>query len=123
MYRISKRMMFSASHRLAHLPPEHKCFRLHGHNYTVEVRLASIRLDERGFVADFAEIGDLLKDVKEHFDHQDLNEVLGSSFLTTAENLAQYIYHRAYDFPNLIPFIESVMVSETENTWAEYSER
>lgn len=35
MFRITKEYHFSASHRLAHLPDDHQCARLHGHNYVV----------------------------------------------------------------------------------------
>ena len=34
---ISKRWDFDAAHRLPFLPPEHKCHRMHGHTYAVEL--------------------------------------------------------------------------------------
>lgn len=39
MFRIRKEFHFSASHQLTHLPPDHQCARLHGHNYIVVVEL------------------------------------------------------------------------------------
>lgn len=39
MYVISKEFHFSASHRLASLPPGHQCARMHGHNYQVVLEL------------------------------------------------------------------------------------
>ena len=119
-YRIAKRTMFCASHQLSHLPLDHKCARLHGHNYIVEVVLENEKLDERGFVADFAEIGALLDKVKELFDHRDLNVVFGSPQATTAENLAEYIFNLGIYFPALEGYIDYVEVSETPNTWARY---
>ncbi len=50
MYRITKEFHFSASHQLCHLHQNHPCARMHGHNYIVEVELASETLDEDGFV-------------------------------------------------------------------------
>lgn len=120
MYRIAKRTTFCASHQLSHLPPDHKCARLHGHNYTVEIVLACEKLDERGFIVDYAEVGVFLDYVKELFDHRHLNEVLGSPQATTAENLAEYIYDEQIHFPKIEGLIEYVEVSETDNTWARY---
>ena len=37
MFVIKKRFSFSAAHRLLDLPAGHKCGRLHGHNYIVEL--------------------------------------------------------------------------------------
>ena len=45
MYRITKEFHFSASHQLAHLPHDHQCARMHGHNYIVEVELAAFDLN------------------------------------------------------------------------------
>src|SRR5712691_5223799 len=49
MYTITKRFAFSASHIIGGLPADHRCARLHGHNYEVEVVLQSATLDPIGF--------------------------------------------------------------------------
>ena len=41
MYTIAKQFTFSASHQLDHLPEDHQCARLHGHNYVVEIVLSA----------------------------------------------------------------------------------
>ena len=41
MFRIRKEFHFSASHQLTHLPDDHQCARLHGHNYIVVIELAA----------------------------------------------------------------------------------
>lgn len=51
MHRITKEFHFSASHQLCHLPADHKCARLHGHNYIV-----GAELDADGFVPDFSDL-------------------------------------------------------------------
>ena len=56
MYRITKEFHFSASHQLSHLPDNHQCARLHGHNYIVIVELASKTLNAEGFVRDYGEL-------------------------------------------------------------------
>lgn len=41
MYRIGKLFRFEAAHHLSDLPEGHKCARLHGHSYTVEISVAT----------------------------------------------------------------------------------
>lgn len=115
MYRISKEFHFSASHRLAHLPPEHQCARLHGHNYIVMVELASGSLNSDGFVRDYHELAPLKHYIDDHFDHRHLNDVLPVP--STAENLARHLHDWC---KARWPEVVAVRVSETPRTWAEY---
>jgi 6-pyruvoyltetrahydropterin/6-carboxytetrahydropterin synthase len=75
-YTIGKEFSFAASHHLDHLPPDHKCARLHGHTYTVQVLLASEELDQAGFVTDYANLGPLRRYLDAELDHRHLNDVL-----------------------------------------------
>ena len=116
MYRITKRFDFSASHQLDHLPPEHPCARLHGHNYQVEVEVQSCCLDDRGFCQlDYRELDGFKAWIDETLDHRHLNDVL--PIRPTAENLARHLYDIARQSS---PYISAVRVSETPRTWAEY---
>ena len=121
MYRIAKRFSFEAAHRLVGLPAGHKCANLHGHNYTVEVTLAAADLDECGFVIDFGALGPVEDFLKSVLDHQgSLNDIV--AFSPTSENLARYIFDQAAAalvLPTRVR-LESVRVSETPTTWAEY---
>lgn len=116
MYRIAKQFAFSASHQLVGLPPEHKCSRLHGHNYLVEVVLAAEDLDDRGFVVDYAALdAGVWPFIRDQLDHRHLNDVLDC---TTAEALAMTIFDVAASvFEDLV---ECVRVAETPKTWAEF---
>lgn len=116
MYRITKQFHFSASHQLTGLPPEHQCARLHGHNYVVEVELASAGLDRHGFVRDYQELAAFKAYLDEAFDHRHLNDVLGHD-RTTAENLARHFFDWCRE---RFPETAAVRVSETPKTWAEY---
>ena len=115
MYRISKEFHFSASHRLDHLPADHQCARLHGHNYVVVVELASDQLNSDGFVRDYHELSFLKAYIDEVFDHRHLNDVL--SVPSTAENMARHFYDWC---KARWPETAAVRVSETPKTWAEY---
>ncbi len=115
MYRISKEFHFSASHRLSHLPADHQCARLHGHNYVVVVELAAADLDTNGFVRDYHELKPLKDHIDENFDHRHLDDVL--EVHSTAENLARYFFDWCKArWPETV----AVRVSETPKTWAEY---
>lgn len=120
IFRIGKTFTFAAAHRLGGLAEGHKCGRLHGHGYTVEVTLASRRLTGPGFVVDFAELNLLKRHLDGEFDHQLLNEVVDVE--PTSENLARVLFdwcvaHLA--LPDGV-VVEAVRVRETATSWAEY---
>lgn len=118
MYRISKIFSFDAVHCLPHLPSSHKCSRPHGHTYRVQVELATPYLDERGFVIDYGDLSPLKEWIDSTLDHRDLNQVF-PDMPTTAEKLAEAIFNWCkYRWPQT----ERVGVSETQPTWAWYSE-
>jgi len=52
MYTISKQFTFSASHQLLNLCDSHPCYRLHGHNYIVEVELQASELNSTDTTAE-----------------------------------------------------------------------
>lgn len=120
-FRIGKQFQFDASHRLETLPADHKCSRLHGHTYRVEVVLASAEVDEHGFVADFGELAPVGQYIRDRFDHRHLNDVLDVS--PTSENLARHFFDWCAANLNLPDHarVAVVRVSETPATWAEYS--
>lgn len=117
MFTIAKRFTFAASHQLNSLPDGHKCKRLHGHNYTVELWLSAKELDHEGFVRDFGELRWFRNYIDDHLDHQHLNDVLG--FEPTAERVAQHLYDIACEQWGEVV---AVRVWETETSWAEYGE-
>ncbi len=100
-------MEVAGSHQLS-LSYESKCSRLHGHNWTITVFLASAELNGDGMVVDFKTIKERVTD---RLDHRNLNEVL--PFNPTAENLAHWICEQ-------IPCCYKVIVKETEDNTATY---
>jgi 6-pyruvoyltetrahydropterin/6-carboxytetrahydropterin synthase len=123
MHLIAKRFTFDAAHQLHGLPDGHKCARLHGHTYTVEVVLAapSHSLTGPGFVADFADLDPVKRYIDTTLDHRNLNDAL-PHIAPTSELLARHLYEWCDD--NLtLPVdarVDSVRVSETPSTWAEF---
>lgn len=113
--RISKKFDFDAAHWLPSVPVEHKCRRLHGHTYVVEV-ICEGELDERGMVLDYAEIAEAWKERVDVFlDHRCLNEVRGLENPTT-EVLAPWILARMQE---TLEHVVGVRVYESSTTWCE----
>jgi 6-pyruvoyltetrahydropterin/6-carboxytetrahydropterin synthase len=106
---IWKEFTFEAAHRLPNLPPEHKCHRLHGHSFKVQVFVEG-PMDERlGWVQDFGDIKQAFKPLYDQLDHRYLNEVEGLDN-PTSENLARWIWQRLR--PRL-EWLSKVVVCET----------
>lgn len=111
---ICKRFDFSASHVLDHLPANHPCARLHGHNYGVELELTGL-VDARGFVVDYRDLDEFKSYLDGTFDHRHLNDVLTGT-APTAEHLAAHLLSWC---AARWPQTAAVRVSETGKTWAE----
>ena len=106
-----KMYSFSASHFLPNVPDGHKCKRLHGHNYTVEVEVRGEMNPNRGWVQDFGEIDKNMKSIIDQLDHHHLNDVIENP---TAEMLAGWIMEQ-YPVMN----VYRIRVWETDKCWAE----
>lgn len=90
---ISKMFDFDAAHRLDRLPKDHKCHRMHGHTYRVEIRLRGEPGRHLGMLVDFAAISAAWAPIHDALDHRTLNEIEGLE-IPTAELLAAWIYER-----------------------------
>lgn len=106
---IFKEFTFEAAHRLPHVPSEHKCSRLHGHSYRVEIHVGGEVDPAMGWVVDFAVIRQAFQPLWERLDHHYLNEVEGLEN-PTSEVLARWIAERLV--PTL-PMLRRVVVRET----------
>jgi 6-pyruvoyltetrahydropterin/6-carboxytetrahydropterin synthase len=106
---IFREFTFEAAHRLPNVVPGHKCGRLHGHSFRVEVHVRGNVGTQSGWVLDFADIGDVFKPLQDQLDHNYLNEIDGLSN-PTSEILAEWIWSRLQ--PSL-PLLSRVVVRET----------
>lgn len=90
---IFREFTFEAAHRLPYVPEGHKCGRLHGHSYRVEVRVSGPVDEAVGWVMDFADIKAAWVPLADLLDHRYLNEVDGLGN-PTSENVARWIWDR-----------------------------
>ena len=114
MVTIAKRFDFDAAHWLPMVADGHKCKRMHGHTYVVEVQ-ARGELDERGMVVDYAQLATAWAPIHAIIDHHTLNEVPGLENPTT-EVLAPWLLER---FNSSVPEVFAVRVYESSTTWCE----
>lgn len=54
--KISQAFTFEAAHWLPNVPREHRCNRMHGHSYRVEIRIEGPVDPRSGFVVDFSDV-------------------------------------------------------------------
>ncbi|MDX1518933.1 MAG: 6-carboxytetrahydropterin synthase QueD [Gammaproteobacteria bacterium] len=90
---IYKRFSIEAAHHLPNLPEDHKCRRLHGHSFLVEVHVEGNVDETTGWVMDFADISKAFQPLFERLDHHYLNEIEGLEN-PTSENLAKWIWEK-----------------------------
>jgi 6-pyruvoyltetrahydropterin/6-carboxytetrahydropterin synthase len=114
--RLVKKLSFEAAHRLPNVPAEHKCARLHGHSFRVDLAVEGEVDPETGWFIDYAELDRLWQPLHRLLDHNYLNEVAGLEN-PTSENLARWLWERLA--PDL-PLLERVVVHETCDARCEY---
>ena len=91
--RLTHEFRFEAAHRLPRVPDGHKCARLHGHSFLVELSVEGLVNPQTGWVMDFEEMLQAWRPVGERLDHHYLNEVEGLEN-PTSENLAGWIWQQ-----------------------------
>ena len=106
---IFKEFTFEAAHRLPNVAEGHKCARLHGHSFRVEIHVTGMPDSDAGWVMDFGDIKDAFKPLYDQLDHYYLNEIVGLEN-PTSENLARWIWVRLK--PDL-PGLSQIVVRET----------
>ena len=114
---IFRRFQVEAAHFLPHVPPGHKCRRMHGHSFLIEVHVSGERGADTGWVMDFADLKKAFQPIYDQLDHHLLNEIEGLE-KPTSENLAAWIWER---LKPAVPGLSRVVVQETCNAGCSYS--
>ncbi|MDO1528837.1 6-carboxytetrahydropterin synthase QueD [Fulvimonas sp. R45] len=106
---IFKVFQIEAAHRLPNVPPGHKCARLHGHSFRIEIHLAGEPDPQLGWVMDFGDVKAAFAPLFERLDHHYLNDIEGLEN-PTSEMLARWIWQR---LAPVLPALDEVVVHET----------
>ena len=91
--RIVKSISFDAAHFLDHDPDARPYARMHGHSFLMEVEIAGEPDPETGWVVDFGDVEEALKELHSALDHRLLNEVEGLE-RPTLENICRWVATR-----------------------------
>jgi len=114
--RLARSFRFEAAHFLPTFPEGHKCRRLHGHSFGVEVVVEGEVPQERGYLVDYGEIRAAIEPVRDEIDHRCLNEIEGLEN-PTSEVLARWLWQRLA--PRL-PWLAEIVVQETCSSRCHY---
>jgi len=114
---IFKQFRIEAAHRLPNVPEGHKCARLHGHSFLIELRLEGPLDPQLGWVMDFADVKAAFEPLYRQLDHHYLNDIAGLDN-PTSERLAVWIWERLK--PGL-PQLAEIVVHETCTAGSRYS--
>lgn len=114
--RLFRELRFEAAHRLPKVPAGHKCARLHGHSFKVELAVYGPVNPETGWLIDFGELDRLWQPLHDQLDHNYINEIEGLEN-PTSENLARWLWER---LKPAVPELERIIVHETCDARCEY---
>jgi 6-pyruvoyltetrahydropterin/6-carboxytetrahydropterin synthase len=113
---IFKVFRIEAAHRLPNVPEGHKCARLHGHSFAIELHVRGPIDPHTGWVMDFADLKQIFKPCYEQLDHHYLNDIPGLEN-PTSEILAKWIWQQ---MKPLLPLLSEVVVHETCTAGSRY---
>jgi 6-pyruvoyltetrahydropterin/6-carboxytetrahydropterin synthase len=121
VYEVTVKKSFSAAHILKEIGG--KCEELHGHNFVVEVSVASCELNAEGIVIDFRILKKWTDDIIKKLDHKYLNDIQYFECMNpTSENIARFIYDRiSKKIRRHHLKVSRVTVWESENARVSYS--
>lgn len=107
--RLVKSFGFEAAHFLPTFPEGHKCRRMHGHSFRVEVVVEGEVDPDKGYLVDYGDIKRAIKPIEDRLDHRVLNEIPGLEN-PTSESLAAWVWG---ELERALPMLAEVIVHET----------
>ncbi len=122
MYELMIENQFSAAHQLRGYKGE--CEKLHGHNWRVQVAVASGKLNDIGLAIDFHELKKITSEALSVLDHSFLNDIFPFTELNpSSENIAKWLYDLLKKkITNNDVALSAVTVWESETASATYYE-
>jgi len=107
--RLVRSFNFEAAHRLPNVPQGHKCARLHGHSFRVELACEGAVDPGTGWLIDYGDIKAAFAPFLDQLDHHYLNDI-DELENPTSEAVAQWIWRRVKP---VLPVLCEVTVLET----------
>lgn len=113
---LCREYRFEAAHRLPKVPPGHRCARLHGHSYKLEICISGATDLETGWLLDFYDLDRAVQPIIDALDHQMLNDLEGLAN-PTCERLCSWIWQR---LAPVLAQLDSITVWETVDSRCTY---
>ena len=107
--RLTKDFTFEAAQTLPKAPEGHKCRRVHGHSFKVEVSIEGEVDPAVGWIYDHANISGAMKPLLKILDHAYVNDIEGLEN-PTIENMAEWFWKR---LESQCPGLCEIVVHET----------
>jgi 6-pyruvoyltetrahydropterin/6-carboxytetrahydropterin synthase len=91
------------------VPTGHKCARLHGHSWRIEVAIEGPVGNDTGWVMDYADLKAAFQPIHDQIDHNYLNEIPGLEN-PTSERLAVWLWN---ELKPRLPLLIELVIAET----------
>lgn len=121
---LTKTFRFEAAHWLPQFPEGHKCRRLHGHSFQVDVIVKGEPDENTGILIDYGDIKKIVKPIIDQLDHHCLN-YLGDEWnepllqKPSSENLAKWLFQKIKPY---LPLLYAIVIHETCTSKCTYYE-
>jgi len=116
---VVRKYHFESAHWLPKVHDEHRCKRMHGHNYEMEVAIEG-KVAENGFILDFWDLDAIVQPIVNMIDHRTLNDIEGLEN-PTAELIACWFLEKVakeFDQHSASLAVAYVKIFETKDCWA-----
>lgn len=117
MFKLKRKYEFHAARKLTAVSDNHPCGELHGHTFSVTIKVSGSKLTDEGWIMDFNDIDQFYNDkIHKYLDHKYLNDIEGLSNPTT-EHVAMWIWDK---LKSDLKGLTSVSVSEGNSYGCKY---
>jgi len=115
-FRLTKDFRFEAAQTLPRVSPDHKCGRMHGHSFKVEISVEGEADPETGWVYDHARISRAMAPLLDQLDHAYLNDLPGLEN-PTIELMAHWLW---LQLEPQLPGLAEIVIHETPTARCTY---
>jgi 6-pyruvoyltetrahydropterin/6-carboxytetrahydropterin synthase len=113
---LTKDFRFESAQTLPKAPPGHKCSKMHGHSFKVEISVEGEVDPETGWIYDHAQISRAMRPLLEQLDHSYLNDIPGLEN-PTIELMARWFWEK---LESPCPGLCEIVIHETPSARCVY---
>ena len=114
--RLTKDFSFEAAQTLPNVPAGHKCGKMHGHSFRMEISVEGEVDPSTGWFYDHALISRAMDPLLEQIDHSYLNDISGLNN-PTIENMCRWFWEK---LEHQLPGLSEIVIHETPTARCSY---